>query len=243
MKWKSALLTELSGKIGGAVASKSRGGVGYFRKLVTPSNPQTTLQSAIRAAMASATQRWLSTLSAPQRAAWDAKATGSSTGQTLYNATTSLAFYANNTGRLLQTDGTTGGTALVAIDAAPSAIGTSLTAPTNVVLSAANDDLSFDINQDDPWINDAPTGAQVSGMFVYVTRGQSPSRAAQQYPYELAGVITFANGDTPPGNVDISLNELAFNFTAGEVMYLKVMVRKFDGSVSSSITRRVTVAA
>lgn len=64
-----AIVTDGRGKLGGHVASKNRGG-SYLRTKVTPSNPQTEAQSAVRALFGSLSQGW-SALSAAVRAGWD----------------------------------------------------------------------------------------------------------------------------------------------------------------------------
>ena len=59
-----------SGKIGGHVASRNRGGA-YFRTKVTPVNPSTSFQQAIRSRLTSISQAWKA-LTEAQRKAWNA---------------------------------------------------------------------------------------------------------------------------------------------------------------------------
>ena len=66
-----------SGKIGGHVASRNRSGQ-YLRTKTTPSNPQTTFQSAVRSLFTFFSQAWR-TLTSAQRIAWDS-ATANFTG-------------------------------------------------------------------------------------------------------------------------------------------------------------------
>ena len=56
------------GKEGGRVLSKNRGG-NYTKRKTTPSNPQSALQSAVRANLTAITQKWR-TLTEPQRTGW-----------------------------------------------------------------------------------------------------------------------------------------------------------------------------
>ena len=58
-----------SGKIGGHVASKNRGGA-YLRTKVTPSNPNTSYQAAARSILASLSTGW-SLLTDAQRLGWN----------------------------------------------------------------------------------------------------------------------------------------------------------------------------
>lgn len=70
MLFKSALVTQVSGSIGGMTGSHNRGGL-YFRARTIPTDPNTLSQLLIRAAFGSIVQRWEATLTQPQRDAWD----------------------------------------------------------------------------------------------------------------------------------------------------------------------------
>jgi hypothetical protein len=65
-----AIVVAGSGKIGGHVASKNRGGA-YFRTKVTPSNPRSTAQLNVRSLFTSLSQAWKG-LTEEQRTAWNA---------------------------------------------------------------------------------------------------------------------------------------------------------------------------
>ena len=71
IKW-GMMMTDGRGKLGGQVASKNRSGA-YVRTKVTPVNPNTTYQSAVRQRLASLSKEWGS-LTEPQRLAWNAAA-------------------------------------------------------------------------------------------------------------------------------------------------------------------------
>lgn len=64
-----AMVVDGRGKLGGHVASKNRGGT-YFRTKVSPINPQTTRQSAVRSQLTGWAQAFRS-LTAAQIAAWN----------------------------------------------------------------------------------------------------------------------------------------------------------------------------
>lgn len=71
MKTKfGAIIVDGRGKIGGHVASKNRGGA-YLRTKVTPTNPKSVAQSAVRNRLTSLSQAWKS-LTETQRSAWNA---------------------------------------------------------------------------------------------------------------------------------------------------------------------------
>jgi hypothetical protein len=71
MKMKfGAIVVAGSGKIGGHVASKNRGGA-YLRTKVTPVNPNTASQATVRTRLAGFSQDWKA-LTQAQRDAWNA---------------------------------------------------------------------------------------------------------------------------------------------------------------------------
>lgn len=63
------MMTDARGKLGGQVFSKNAAGA-YIRTKVTPSNPQSARQSAVRSLFGSISQQW-SALTDAQRAAWN----------------------------------------------------------------------------------------------------------------------------------------------------------------------------
>lgn len=68
IKMSSLGITNLSGKAGGSVYAHNRGG-SYVRNFAVPSNPQTTAQSATRAAFGAFASQWRM-LTEPQRKEW-----------------------------------------------------------------------------------------------------------------------------------------------------------------------------
>lgn len=65
----SALVSEMRNKLNGSVFSKNRAG-NYLRNKVTPVNPQTSFQTAVRSALTAASQAWRA-LTEAQRTAWN----------------------------------------------------------------------------------------------------------------------------------------------------------------------------
>lgn len=65
----SALISEMRNKLNGSVFSKNRAG-NYLRNKVTPVNPQTSFQTAVRAILTAASQSWRA-LTESQRKAWN----------------------------------------------------------------------------------------------------------------------------------------------------------------------------
>lgn len=70
---RSGMGMQLSGSVGGVVASRNAGGA-YLRNRTVPVNPNSTQQQAVRAAFGTMSQYWGTTLTGAQRSGWDAYA-------------------------------------------------------------------------------------------------------------------------------------------------------------------------
>lgn len=70
MKFKSALVSQAAGSIGGLTAQGSRGGMVLKARGLT-TNRNSTRQNVSRASFAKINQRWVDTLTASQRDGWD----------------------------------------------------------------------------------------------------------------------------------------------------------------------------
>lgn len=103
MKIIPALTGPMSGKLGGMVASRNRGGQ-YFRRKAVPVNPDSNRQTAVRSNFATLISLWNNSLSDADRASWTQWAANTpridSLGQT-HILTGQNAFLGSNTLRLL----------------------------------------------------------------------------------------------------------------------------------------------
>jgi hypothetical protein len=216
MKVTSALLTTMSGKLGGAVASKARGGIQYFRALVTPSNPRSTDQTRARLILNRLSAAWRSTLTSVQRDGWTALANDEESG---------IDVYVGNNSQLV-----TGGDAAVAT--APA----SRTIPVDPFAAFALDVSAKTIgftpgNADGDWVCNA-----------YATAPQSASRNARQFPYRLVGQspVDAVEAKTIP----IPADHPAFSITVGSIVYVKFVTYNLTtGQISIAQEVRMTAVA
>lgn len=182
----SALLTDISGKSGGTVFSKNKGGA-YLKNRVVPSNPQTAKQIGVRSRISSLSQAWKS-LTSEQQAAWQ-------------GATPSFQ-YVNNLGQLRSYTAQALFMALNSSIRAGNPSAALLTSPpapaaiTNVVPTALNF-LVDTGNPDTVDITFAPTVPSGHTVLVQATRGLSPgvTRPSQSF-FRQIGVIPAA-GTSP----------------------------------------------
>jgi len=197
MKYGQPLLTtELSGKLGGVVGATARGGVGYFRRRVTGSNPMTPLQTAARAVMTTLSAMWKNTLTGSQRSSWTAKAPDEQSGIDV--------FIRGNFQQLLTATE-------VAATTAPATLA--------LVVDPISSVGTFDVSDGELSIQLA-TGTDFS-YAVYLTKPQSASRDARQFPYSF--VATQEQGAVV---IDLSAQQISgplVGLTAGQVFYIRLV--------------------
>lgn len=215
MKWKSALVTALSGKIGGMVAATARGAQ-YFRAYVVPANRDTDFQRAVRDAVKTVSQRWSSVLTDDQRSAW--------------------AVYANNTtftspiGDVIKLSGANAYTranvsrihaGLAVVDDAPEVYDVGNPTSFLQTMNVNGDSCTFTGALD-------ATGDAGDRLLVYASRPFSPGRAHPVGGNRLLGTCT-SNGTTTS-----KVFTLPWTVPADSLLQLTVRLSRSDGRLSST---------
>lgn len=213
MKFGAPILSsELSGSLGGVVASKARGGVGYFRVRARPGNPRTLGQTTMRAILSALSIAWRLTLTGTQRAAWESAAPEGTSGIDRYVFANSQLLLAGQT----------------RVDDAPTTAFTPDPITSDVVLDESAGTIGFTI-----------PAANTGFVNVYATAGQSDSRGARQFNFLYVGhTVLDATGAV---TVTIPATHPA-NFAAvGSVVYVRLVAFDPDGNVVTGQEFRVTV--
>lgn len=220
MKFKSQLVTEVSGSVGGLTGSHNLGGM-YFRARATPTNPNTPQQQAIRSAVGNLVARWLNTLTQLQRDVW--------------------AFYAFNTpllnplGEPINVTGLNmyvrGNTARIQAgepiaDDGPVIFNLGDYTTPSFTADRTADTIDTTFTNTDDWANEDD-----AGMLVYVSRPVNATIVYFKGPYRLAGVI---QGDsiTPPTSP--ATFALPFPAAPGQRLFARIVVSRADGRLSLS---------
>lgn len=206
MKVTSAILTTMSGKLGGAVAATARGGVKYFRALVFPGNPRSQSQTLVRSILSRFAARWRSTLNDASRAAWALIAPDDSSGIDAYiRANATLALTAEGQG-------------FGPVDTAPAslALGTDYALPEPVIDNSANT-IAFVLGE---------PAERLCGYAVFLSSPQSSSRLARQFPYRYLGEIA---SDAAAGAATIAI-PAAYQGATGQAQYAKVVALGYTTS-------------
>lgn len=225
-KW-GALIVDGRGKIGGHVASKNRSGA-YIRTKVTPVNPQTSFQGAVRSRFTTLSQDWRG-LDEAERLAWNA-AVGD------YQSTDVFGDLKNPTGfnlhQKLNNNLLNIGESQVSVPPVPSAVQA-------VVITA----LASAAGAGTLTVTYSPAIAAGSTVKVFATAPQSAGKSFVKSEYRQIG--TMAAADVSPFSLE-TLYDAKFGSVgaAGQKIFVKmVAVNKVTGQEGASSTFSAITAA
>jgi len=214
-----------SGKIGGHVASHNRSGA-YFRTKVTPVNPQTTAQLAVRNRLGTRSQAWRG-LTDAQRAAWNAAVSAFAKTDIFGDLKNPTGF---NLYQALNNNLVTVGAAAISVPPIPAAVST---VTITSITPAAGTGLV-------PMVLSGAVPASTA-MKVFATAPQSPGVSFVKSEYRL--ITTLAAATATPVALGTAYTTKFGSFTAGQKIFFKlVFVSTVTGQQSLPI-QVVTIAA
>ena len=227
MKFKSQVLTQASGSIGGITYSHNKGGL-YQRARTIPTDPATAPQVQMRNFVSQLVVRWTAVLTQVQRDAWAVYAANVPVIDALGDAMfiSGLNWYVKmNTIRKLAPE--------AGVDNAPTTFTmAALTEPIFTVASAT-DLASVAFVNTDSWA----TGV-LGSLLCFFSRPQSAGINFFKGPYRFAASIPGAViPPTSPQNIGLS-----FPCAAGNKIFAKFVATDLDGRVSASL-RSSAIAA
>jgi hypothetical protein len=218
MRFKSGVLAQASGSVGGYTYSHNAGGQ-YIRQRSIPTDPNTSRQQAVRAIIGTLVNLWVNTLTSVQRAAWDVYAANVALldvfGDPKYRS--GINHYCRSNTPILQAS-------LARVDDGPTVYNTGDFTSPSIGIDAASDEIDVTFDNTDDWANE--DGA---AMLVYCSRPQNPSVNFFKGPYQYAGKI---EGDavTPPTSP--AAIGLPFAAAAGQKVFARLIVVRADGRLS-----------
>ncbi len=220
MKFKSALVTQASGSIGGFTAGSNKGGL-YLRARAIPTNPNSTAQQEARSAMTESVNVWTSVLTAAQREAWRTYAANTPVVDVFGDAkllTGQQMYIRSNSPRLRQSK--------ASVPAGPTTFNLGLfTAVSFTVSEAAPNDIVVTFTAADAWAN--AVGAH---LFIGISRGQNPSRDFFKSPFRQLGSIDGAA--TPPTSPATIASPFAY--TEGQKVFAFIRASQDDARLSTA---------
>lgn len=225
------IIADGRGSIGGITISRNSSGA-YARARITPVNPKTALQSAIRAIVAAVTVRWLGTLSQLQRDAWKVFASNvpakNMLGETInlsgFNQFCKSNIVANNV-------------SLPNIDDAPVVFdlpGEDTTYTSEIDSGTGKVTIVFDDTLD--WVN-----LDEAAMIVQMGIPVNASIGFFDGPWRHAGVI-LGDGTTPPTSPDATI-DVPFPVGDGQRVYTQAKIILPDGRISDWFRDKSIVAS
>lgn len=223
MKVKSSIFTQASGSVGGFTWSHNRGGM-YIRARATPTNPNSPQQQLVRAIFGQLAALWLNTLTALQRAGWDAYATAVLLPDRLGEPRNigGLGMYIrSNTPRLQASQ--------PRIDDPPTILTLPALEPLSMEIpSEAVQQQVFDYHEEPPipetWLSE--DGAV---LMAYGGRAQNASINYFKGPYRLTG---FLLGDSVVPLAPPFTFGTAFPFVQGQKVFARLQLSRADGRLS-----------
>lgn len=220
MKFKSALMTQGSGSVGGITLSHNAGGM-YFRARAIPVNPGTPQQEAVRADVLDLSNRWVNSLTNAQRELWNVYAANVAMPGRLGDPIflSGLNHYVrSNVPRLQGVD--------PRVNSGPTIFDVGgFTAP-SFALDEPNEEVDITFDNTDEWANEDD-----ASLLVYASRPQNPTINYFKGPYRFAGQI---EGDVAVPPVSPAAIPLPFAVAPGQRVFFKVSVTRVDGRLSSS---------
>lgn len=225
MKIKSALVTQISGSIGGMTGSRNGGGM-YFRARSIPTNPNTAFQQTVRESFGALSNAW-GLLTPTQRDDWNVYAQNVPLPDRLgdQRLVSGMNHYMRSNAPRLSA-----GLAIVSDAPTDFNIG-----PTPLISAGT-------IGNDGSIDGEAlPQSPGIAGtILLYVSRPQSPTINYFRGPYQFVTAIDFAS----PGTASVALtSESPFSQTIGQRVYIRVQTSLDDGRLSADAQDFAVVTA
>ena len=184
MKFKSHIVTQVSGSVGGTTYAQNQGGM-YMRARSIPTNPNTSFQQSYRQFFKTVMNAWTNTLTAAQRAAWSTYAKNTP----VINSLGSSIILGDNA-MFLRTNGPALQNGISLFASAPTTFDLgAFTAPVPTITHATTS-MSVAFTTGDTW--NTAGGA----LLLYASRAQNGSINFFKGPFRLVGKIS--GGATSP---------------------------------------------
>jgi len=225
MLYKSQLLTEARGSVGGSTFSRNAYGL-YVRSRAKPVNPNTPYQQAVRNALAAGHEAWL-LLTENVRNTWNSYGENTTVPNKLGEPVhlTGRAHFIRQYVLRAQAG-------VAQITSAPTVPGLTQLSTLNVTATAAQLTVAF--NDDDEWATHAG-----GFLAVFQSAGQSPGINYYRGPYRFVGIV--AGAATPPTSPQSFTHVLPV--AAGDKIFVRAVAVSHAGRLSTEVFKSCTVAS
>jgi len=223
-------IVQMSGSIAGNTYARNRYG-NYARARTKPTNPRTSLQTAVRNAMSDITTRWSQTASAAHRTAWNLYGNSVTMKNKLGENTNMSGFnqYVRSNVPRLQAG-------LTPVDAGPTVFELPQGDGTfAIAISAATQLITITFDDTAPWCD-----LDGAAMYIYMGSPQNPQRNFFAGPWRLADIIEGSSVTPPASTETVACPTVG---TAGQRVWCYARIQLADGRISEPFTADCLVAA
>lgn len=215
-----------SGKLGAMVASHNSGGQ-YLRARTTPTNPNSVYQAAVRAALGSLSNSWVTFLTQAQRDGWELYGRAVNVLNRLGDSIkiSGLAHFIRSNVPRVQAG-------LSLVDVAPTTLDVGETPIIDaLVVDASSDNVQVTLGAvSNPWLPDANRK-----VLCYVSPPQNPTINFYGGPFRFAGITSATTSALTFTN--------PFAAVAGQSTFVSLRISNDDGRLSASTQDRAIVQA
>lgn len=226
MLFKSGLVTQVSGSVGGITGSRNKGGF-YLKARSVPTNPATPSQVAARLRFQTHSAAWTNLLTEAQRVAWNDYAEQLSWTNPLGDAiqlSGQNVFVGSNS--VLEQGGLATLTAAPAITSQPAL---------DVEYTGVSDDSpaqpSFTIPSA---VNNEWAATDDAALLIFISRARSAGTTFFKGPYQLAGTVAGDAARIFPEN--ITLLNTPFTYVVGDRVFCQARAVMPDGRYSFNVS-------
>lgn len=231
MKIIPALTGPMSGKLGGMVASRNRGGQ-YFRRKAVPVNPDSTRQVAVRSNFATLISAWNNELTPEERESWIMWAANTpridSLGQS-HILTGQNAFVGFNSLRLLA------GEAIVTENTGVFNRGEAVAVGTIALINPGPPELEYN------FVYNAPASGAGDSL-IFIGRPQNLSTSFYKGPYRFTVKVPFTSGGAIADG-SLVLTTLPYVISGNQNIPIKVVNVFDDGRYTASFESLLPVGS
>lgn len=219
MKYKSSLLAQASGSVGGSTYSRNRYGA-YIRNRAVPVNPGTQQQEAVRGFFSQLTSLWANTLTDTQREAWDT-----------YGANVPLTdklgdpIFCNGFCHYVRSNVPRLQAGLPRVDDGPETFNLGDFTPITYGATGAGNLLAIGFTEADDWV-----GEDDASLLIYSSRNIAPTINYFRGPYRF-GIQIDGDATTPPTTPVAAAGP--FDITVGNKSFGYAVVTRADGRLSA----------
>ncbi len=221
MKFKSEVITQASGSIGGVTYARNRGGL-YRRSRTIPVNPNSSAQQIVRGILGALSTAWREDLTITQRTDWSNYAANTPVKNVFGDSflLSGQQMYIRNNSIRLRAE-------FPRVDDGPGLPGGIDLSPITIDAVDGTDIISITFDDTDSWANE-----DGGGLSIQLSRQVAASINFFRSPFRWASTIPGATA-SPPSSPEASNNPFGTSYVAGNKVFGRITAFGADGRISN----------